>query len=174
MQRTQRFVAAAGMAIAGIAALGACAPGTPDEQAVERAELDSRADAALASLNLNQPITQPLGARAAGILIFPSMLKGGIAGVTAESGDGPLRIGGETVAYYDTTAVGLGLALGAQAYSKVVMFMTQEALDDFRASSGWEAGVDGSITVLTLDAAAQLDTDNIQDDIITSSSTARV
>ena len=41
--------------------------------------------------------------QAAGYLIFPRVIKVGI-GIGAETGEGALRVGGQTVAYYRTTA----------------------------------------------------------------------
>jgi lipid-binding SYLF domain-containing protein len=38
------------------------------------------------------------------------------------------------------------------------MFMTQEALERFRASDGWEVGVDGSVTVVNTGVAGEIDT----------------
>ena len=52
-----------------------------------------------------------------------------------------------------TASGSIGFQLGAQAKSIVIAFMTQEALDKFRASDGWKVGVDGSVALI-LDAAA--------------------
>jgi len=46
------------------------------------------------------------------------------------------------------------------------MFMTKKALANFRRSDGWEAGVDGSVTLITLGAAGTVDTNNIRQPII--------
>jgi lipid-binding SYLF domain-containing protein len=39
-----------------------------------------------------------------------------------------------------------------------MMFMTQAALDKFRASQGWTAGVDAAVAVMKVGAEAQIDT----------------
>lgn len=44
--------------------------------------------------------------------------------------------------------------------------MDDKALKDFRASSGWEAGVDGSVALIKLGAGGSIDTTNIQDPIV--------
>ena len=44
--------------------------------------------------------------------------------------------------------------------------MTSEALSGFRNSSGWEAGVDGSVALATLGAGGTLDTNTLQQPII--------
>ncbi|MGD8973556.1 MAG: YSC84-related protein, partial [Desulfobacterales bacterium] len=46
----------------------------------------------------------------------------------------------------------VGLQIGGQAKDIIIAFMTQEALDKFRASKGWEAGVDGNVALVTIGA----------------------
>ena len=103
--------------------------------------------------------------QAAGYLVFPRVIKVGI-GVGAETGEGVLRVGGSTVAYYRTTSGSIGFQLGAQAKSIVIAFMTRESLDKFRNSSGWKVGVDGSVALIDLGAGKTIDTDNIRDPVV--------
>ena len=44
--------------------------------------------------------------------------------------------------------------------------MTDEALKQFKRSDGWEAGVDGSVAVVTVGAGGEIDTSTIKDPII--------
>ena len=104
-------------------------------------------------------------AAAKGVLVFPGVIKAGF-GIGGEYGEGALRIGGETVEYYSTAAGSFGLQIGAQSKAVYLIFMQQEALDNFRNSSGWKAGVDGSINMIKVGAAGAIDTTNIQDPII--------
>ena len=46
----------------------------------------------------------------------------------------------------------IGLQIGGQAKDVIIAFMTGEALNKFRQSKGWEAGVDGSVALVTLGA----------------------
>jgi lipid-binding SYLF domain-containing protein len=39
-----------------------------------------------------------------------------------------------------------------------MLFMTKDALDKFRASSGWTAGVDGTVALLKVGANGEIDT----------------
>ncbi len=103
--------------------------------------------------------------QAAGYLVFPKVYKVGI-GVGAETGEGALRIGGQTVDYYRTTSGSIGLQLGAQAKSIVIAFMTKESLDKFRNSSGWKVGVDGSVALIDLGVGKTIDTGNIKDPVV--------
>jgi lipid-binding SYLF domain-containing protein len=102
---------------------------------------------------------------AAGYLVFPRVIKAGL-GFGAETGEGALIVGGQTEDYYRTTAGSFGLQAGAQAKSVVIAFMTTEALDKFRNSSGWKAGVDGSVALIDLGAGKALDTQNVKDPVV--------
>lgn len=103
--------------------------------------------------------------QAAGYLVFPRVIKVGI-GVGGETGEGVLRVGGQTVDYYRTTSGSIGFQLGAQAKSIVIAFMTKEALQKFRDSEGWKVGVDGSVALIDLGAGKTIDTDNIRDPVV--------
>jgi len=81
-------------------------------------------------------------------------------------GDGALQIRGQTVQYYRTTSLSYGFQAGIQARTEIVMFMTEDALERFRAGNGWQAGIDGSIAIITFGAGNSIDTDNIQEPII--------
>lgn len=103
--------------------------------------------------------------QAAGYLVFPRVIKVGI-GIGGETGEGVLRVGGQTTAYYRTTAGSFGFQLGAQAKSIVIAFMTRDALDKFRNASGWKVGVDGSVALIDLGAGKTIDTNNIKDPVV--------
>jgi lipid-binding SYLF domain-containing protein len=91
--------------------------------------------------------------------------KGGI-GVGVEAGEGALRIGGRSVDYYLLTGGSFGLQLGLQRKSIVILFMNATALQKFRQSEGWKAGVDGSVAIASLGAGAALDTNTGKKPII--------
>jgi lipid-binding SYLF domain-containing protein len=103
--------------------------------------------------------------QAAGYLVFPRVIKVGI-GVGAETGEGALRVGGQTVDYYRTTSGSFGLQLGAQAKSIVIAFMTKDALEKFQNSEGWKAGVDGSVALIDMGAGKTIDSHNIKDPVV--------
>lgn len=103
--------------------------------------------------------------QAAGYLIFPRVIKAGI-GIGGETGEGALRVGGQTIAYYRTSAGSIGFQLGAQAKSIVIAFMTKESLQKFQNSSGWKVGVDGSVALIDLGAGKTIDSNNIKDPVV--------
>ena len=100
-----------------------------------------------------------------GVLVFPSVIKAGF-GIGGEYGEGALRIGGKTVDYYSTAAASIGFQIGAQSKRVLLVFMQEDALKKFRESSGWEAGVDGSVALVELGTGGSIDTTNIKDPIV--------
>jgi lipid-binding SYLF domain-containing protein len=99
--------------------------------------------------------------KAAGVLVFPSVIKAGL-GIGGEYGEGALRIGGKTVDYYSTAGASFGFQIGAQSKSVVLVFMTQKALSDFRKSEGWKAGVDGSVAVVKWGVGEDINTVDVK------------
>ena len=103
--------------------------------------------------------------KAAGLLVFPSVLKIGI-GLGGEYGEGALLIRRKTVGYYSTAAASIGLQLGAQQKTIIIAFMDKAALKEFRDSDGWKAGVDASIAVVAVGAGGAIDTANTNKPIV--------
>ena len=120
-------------------------------------EIDAEASQALDTLYKESSAAKELGAKARGILIFPSITKGGII-VGGEYGEGVLRADGKSQGYYSSASGSIGLQLGISSRSLVVMFMTDEALKEFTSSNGWEAGVDADVTAVNVGASGSLDT----------------
>jgi lipid-binding SYLF domain-containing protein len=103
--------------------------------------------------------------QAAGVLVFPRVIKVGV-GIGAETGEGALRVRGQTIDYYRTTGGSFGLQLGAQAKSIVIAFMTKESLEKFQNSGGWKVGLDGSVALIDLGAGKTIDSHNIKDPVV--------
>ncbi len=147
-----------------IALLLACSAGMSG-CATSAGSLNRQADHALGVFSEQVNGSQVFLNQAAGYLVFPRVIKAG-AGVGGESGEGVLRVGGSTVAYYRTTSGSIGFQFGAQAKSIVIAFMTREALDRFRSSEGWRVGVDGSVALIDIGAGKTIDSDNIRDPVV--------
>lgn len=103
--------------------------------------------------------------RAEGVLVFPKVLKAGI-GVGGEYGEGALLIGNKTLDYYNTASVSIGLQLGAQSKTVILVFLDGKALSKFRHSKGWEAGVDGSVAVIKWGVGEDISTKEINEPIV--------
>ena len=136
-----------------------------DALAATAKEIDVSVDAALerfySEVSEGKKITQDAKA----VLVFPAVFKAGI-GIGGEYGEGALRIKGKTVDYYNTAAASLGFQLGAQKKSIIILFTQDEALQRFRASSGWKAGVDASVAVVTVGAGGAMDTSKLKEPIL--------
>jgi len=103
--------------------------------------------------------------QAKGVLVFPSVIKVGF-GIGGEYGEGALQVGGKTNAFYSTAAASIGLQLGAQSKSIVLVFMTNDALKHFQSSKGWKAGVDGSVALIEWGVGEDINTIDIEDPIV--------
>lgn len=130
-----------------------------------QADLDARIQATLARLQEQDKAAREALELAKGALVFPTVVKVGF-GVGGAVGDGALLIDGETVQHYRTTKASIGFQIGVQARSEVIVFLTEAALNHFRASNGWEAGVDGSIAIAEFGAVRDIDTNNTQQPIV--------
>jgi len=73
---------------------------------------------------------------------------------------------GRTAEYYSTAAGSVGLLAGAESKAVFLLFMTDEALEKFRASKGWTVGADESVTLVNVGANAQIDSKTAQQAII--------
>ena len=94
---------------------------------------------------------------AKGVLVMPHITKAGFY-VGGQYGEGSLQVAGKTVQYYSLVSGSLGYQIGAEQYDMVVIFMTDEALNKFRRSDGWEAGVDAEVTLVQVGANASVET----------------
>ena len=99
------------------------------------------------------------------MLVFPTFVSAGFI-VGGASGQGVLRQGGKSLGYFRMTEGSVGLLAGAQSQAVFILFMTDETLKNFRASSGWTAGVDGSVALVNVGATGQVTTQTAQQPII--------
>lgn len=129
------------------------------------AELDASVAEALTAFEEQVDGAKVFLDNAAGYLVFPRVIKVGLA-VGGEAGEGALISGGKTEGYYRTVAGSFGFQLGAQAKSIVIAFMTENSLNQFRNSKGWKVGVDGSVAIIDVGAGKSIDTTSIKDPVV--------
>ena len=110
------------------------------------AQIDAKADKVIEIFKKKHGAAKFLS-EVKGYIVFPSVIKGGFI-VGGEYGEGVLRVNGESQAYYSIASGSAGFQLGAQKASYIIAFASQRALDNFKVSDGWEAGVDGVVTVV--------------------------
>jgi lipid-binding SYLF domain-containing protein len=103
--------------------------------------LDQDAEAALNALYAKHP-----GAKALGILVFPSITKAGFI-VGGQGGDGTLFEKGKPTGHYNSGAVSVGLQAGVQTYGYALFFLTPEDLNYLKTSSGWSLGTGPNLVI---------------------------
>jgi lipid-binding SYLF domain-containing protein len=115
--------------------------------AASKATIDRDAKATLDRLYKENPGAKALGEKSVGVLVFPSIVKGGFI-IAGQFGDGALRKNGKSVAYYRSLAASYGFQAGAQAFGYVLFFMDQDSLRYLDNSAGFELGTGPSLVVL--------------------------
>ncbi|CAB5301896.1 TPA: hypothetical protein U2L28_003600 [Burkholderia multivorans] len=160
-KRTLALKLAAALVVGSLALTGCTTtPDKPDNAATnasKRQAIDSSVDATLSRLYSTVKGSRELVAKSRGVLVFPEVLQAGFI-VGGQSGNGALRVGGSTVGYYNTSSLSVGLQAGAQSKAIVFLFMTQQALDEFRNSDGWSAGAGASVALVKTGANGAVDT----------------
>lgn len=138
---------------------------SPGTLAASKEEINADVREAVQNFYKHTSAGKELAQKAAGVLVFPSVIKAGI-GIGGEYGEGALLVKGRTLAYYNIAAASIGFQLGAQARTQIVLFMSENALAGFRRSQGWTAGVDGSVALATLGAGGSIDTETAKKPVI--------
>ncbi|NTZ07387.1 BPSL1445 family SYLF domain-containing lipoprotein [Burkholderia metallica] len=161
MQKRNLVLKAAAALIVGSLALTGCTttPDKPDNAATnasKRQSIDASVDATLSRMYSTVKGSRELVEKSRGVLVFPEVLQAGFI-VGGQSGNGALRVGGSTVGYYNTSSLSVGLQAGAQSKAIVFLFMTQQALDEFRGSDGWAAGAGASVALVKMGANGAVD-----------------
>jgi lipid-binding SYLF domain-containing protein len=119
----------------------------------KRNEIDSAVNGAIQQLYQQEP-----GSRAL-------MQQAGLV-VGGEYGEGALRVAGKTVDYYSASAGSFGLQAGAQEKALYLLFMTDQALAQFRQSSGWEVGADANVALVNRGASGSVSTETLQRPVV--------
>lgn len=121
--------------------------------AASKAEIDQGLTDARSEFSELHSLHANLLADAAGALVFPTVTKAGF-GIGGEYGEGALLVGGETVDYYNMASASVGFRYGLAQHTRVILFMSEAALDSFTNSDGWSIGADANLTVVSESAGA--------------------
>jgi lipid-binding SYLF domain-containing protein len=116
--------------IMGLLAACSTAPNTPQA----KTELRDTTASTLQQAEQNDPSLTDLIRNSAGYAIFPNVGKGA-AGVGGAYGKGVVYQSGNAVGYCDMTQATIGPQLGGQAYVEILVFQTQEAMDNFKSGN---------------------------------------
>ena len=131
----------------------------------ERADIDTRALAAIDHLYQTTPAAKSLADSSAGVLVFPSVTEGGLI-VGAQYGQGVMFKGGRSDGYYNIAGGSLGLQAGAQTFSQAYYFTTPEALRTFEETKGFEVGAGLDLAVADVGASGAISSATLQKPLI--------
>ena len=123
--------------------------------------IDRSATQSLTTLYKNTAGAKALGDKAVGVLVFPSIVKGGFI-IAGQYGDGALRKNGKSVAYYRSLAASYGFQAGVQAFGYVLFFMDDASLQYLDNTAGFELGTGPSLVVLDAGFGKNLSTTTLQ------------
>lgn len=98
----------------------------------------------------------PFFENAAGFAVFPTIGKGGI-GIGGAHGKGRVYKGDKTIGDVSMTQVTIGFQLGGQAFSQIIFFEDEDALNEF-ISGNFEFGAQVSAVAITVGAEASAST----------------
>jgi lipid-binding SYLF domain-containing protein len=115
-----------------LVALAGCSTAPQSESGKDAIVFD--ANATLTKAKSNDPSLGTLMSSAKGYAVFPTVGKGAI-GVGGAYGKGVLYEGGSVVGYCDLSQATIGLALGGQSYSEIIVFETTEAVNRFKSGN---------------------------------------
>jgi lipid-binding SYLF domain-containing protein len=158
----RRLVLAGGIALTALG-IGACTTTGPSsgETAAGTADrnraIDAAVDSTLQRLYVSVSGSRELVGKARGVLVFPRVIAAGFW-LGAQYGEGALRVDGRTDGYYNTVGGSFGLQIGAQSKALIFVFMTDDALAQFRKRDGWAVGTDATVALAKIGANGQLDT----------------
>jgi lipid-binding SYLF domain-containing protein len=133
--------------------------------AANSAAIDTRVDATLNRFYAQNDANRDLVQKAAAVLVFPRVTKGGV-GLAGEFGEGALQVHGRTVGYYKVTGGSIGATLGVAHHSEVILFMTDAAREHLMNSSDWSLGADAGVAVVKKGAEAQYDTETLHKPVL--------
>jgi lipid-binding SYLF domain-containing protein len=129
-----------------------------------KAEIDREVQKTLKGLYAESPAARSLSQKAKGVLVFPSIIKGGFL-IGGQYGEGALLKDGKNAGYYNTVQFSYGLQAGLQKHGYVLFFMTEDAMKWLDRSDGWELGVGPSIVVVDEGMATSQTTTTLQSGI---------
>ncbi|WP_322049166.1 lipid-binding SYLF domain-containing protein [Paraburkholderia sp. J67] len=140
-------------------------PFTASSDATSRAQLEQDARDALKNLYASTPRAKELSANAAGVLVFPSILKAGLL-IGGSGGNGVLfGRDGSVKGYYNAGAVSWGMQAGAQNFSEAMVLMTPEAVKNLDTADGWSVGMGPSVAVADSGMARDVTTTTARPDV---------
>lgn len=123
---------------------------TTPQSASGKMELDAKAIQAIDQAKQTDPTLDAFFKSSVGYAVFPTVGKGAV-GVGAAYGRGELFQNGIVVGYCTLTQASIGLALGGQAYTELIFFENDAALNQFKSG---ELAFAAQVSAVALESGA--------------------
>jgi lipid-binding SYLF domain-containing protein len=94
--------------------------------------------------------------KAAGYVVFPDVKEAGFF-IGGKYGEGALRVNDVTKGYYSITSASMGFQAGAQKYSLIIAFTSEDALKKFMNDDDWDTDMDFNIAIADWNNDEELD-----------------
>lgn len=151
--------------LAAVAVTTAFAAGSAGAQETSKAAtIEQHSREALALLQQTSEGARRLAGDAAGILVFPKIVKGGMI-IGGQYGEGTLFQGDAKAGFYSTAAASFGLQAGLQTFGYAVFFLDDAALGYLDSSDGWEIGTAPNVVMVESGAGTSLTTTSAKENI---------
>ena len=103
--------------------------------------------------------------KAEGYLVFPKVYEGGLV-VGAKYGFGALVRNDAIAKYYKIFSTSVGLQVGIQNYSLIVVFLTKESLKRFLDKEEWKISADGELSFTSWHQGVDINSLDLRKDTI--------
>lgn len=153
------------LAAGALAPLAACSS-TPQQRSNRAQDLVDAATITADRMRRDRPALNALLAQSQGVMIFPSLIKGGLIW-GGQGGSGVLLArditgGWSAPAFYTMGGISWGLQIGVQDSEVMLVVMTPKGMDAV-TKRGVKLGADASVAAASAGASAQAGTPNIYD-----------
>lgn len=126
-------------------------------------EIESDSDKALATFYNEIDGTEKFLKNSKAYVVFPDINEGGMF-IGGKYGEGVLRIGNTSKAYYSITSASIGMQMGVKNYSMIIVFTSDAALNKFLLDDDeWETDIDGQIAIAEWNSKEELDDIDLDD-----------
>jgi lipid-binding SYLF domain-containing protein len=98
-------------------------------------------------------------------LVFPDINEGGFF-LGGKYGEGVLRVGGKTKAFYSITSLSAGFQAGIQNYALVIAITSESALNKFLLDDDWDTEMDVNIAMAEWNSDEELDDIDFGSDLV--------
>ncbi|MCK9516232.1 MAG: YSC84-related protein [Ottowia sp.] len=168
-RRQAALLLATGLGGLALAGCTTTAPGTERSSSAgevrTKAQIDAAVPETLRRLYQVAPGSQQMASRAAGVLVFPDVVSGGII-IGAQHGRGALQQRGRTTGYYSLSGGSVGLQAGLQSRAIIYVFNSSAALQEFRDSDGWGGGMGATVAAGNVGATGMVDSETSEKPVV--------